>query len=331
MNRIRKVITTVNYSPDNLEILREIFDGSEFVHVDENDTEGILCEVKDADVAVLEADLDERFLGDNSLKWIHCNHAGLDKSAKPEVFRRGIILTGSAGRSSPVLAEHCIYFMLCACYHSRELMDAQRRHVWLNPPDLWNWKGLFGQTAGIIGMGNTGRMLAERLHALGMKLIAYNRSPIEGLDYIEKKLISSRGDGLSPLLSESDFIILCIRLTNETYHLIDDHAFKQIKKGAVLINMCRGAVVDTEALVRALDRHQIACAGLDVFEQEPLPPDSPIWDRRDVYITPHSTPAVPDRAARCLEIIRENVRRYKAGESLLNRVEEKDCFGFVTN
>ncbi|MGI6725334.1 MAG: NAD(P)-dependent oxidoreductase [Christensenellales bacterium] len=325
MRAIRKVLSTVNYTGQDLKTLKEIFEGSEFIQVSHSDTENILKELVNTDVAVLETDLDERFLGDSSLKWIHCNHAGLNKSARPEVFEKGIILTGSAGRSSPVLAEHCIYFMLNACYHTHELLAAQYTHQW-GVKDQDDFRGLFGRTAGIIGMGHTGKMLAERLNAFGMDIISYDRYELKDYDYITRKLNSSKGDSLDELYANSDFIILCIALTNETYHLINDESLAKFKRGAILVNMARGGIVDTEALIRALDSGQVAQAGLDVFEQEPLPTDSPLWDRKDVYITPHFTPAVPHRAGRCLEIIRENRRRYINNEEMLNEVKEKDIF-----
>lgn len=325
MRTIKKVLTTVNYTSEDLETLREIFAGSEFVHVDRHDSEGIARALHGADAAVLDGDLDDRFLGENDLKWIHCDHAGLAKSARPEVFERGIILSGSAGRSAPVLAEHCIYFMLNACYHTRELLEAQDAHQWgVKGQD--SWRGLFGRTAGIIGMGNNGRMLAERLHAFGMNIISYDRYHLEGFDYIQRKLDASTGDMLDPLFAESDFIILCLALTDETYHMIDKKAFAKMKPGAVLVNMARGGLVCTEDMMDALNSGKLSCAGLDVFEQEPLPADHPLWDYRNVYITPHVTPQVPHRAGRSLEIIRENVRRYKAGEKLLNQVDPKDVW-----
>lgn len=323
MREIKKVLATVDYVPEDLLTLREIFSGSEFVLVDKHDTEAILREVKDADVAVLAGDLDDNFLGENQLKWIHCDHAGLNRSARPEIFQRKILLSGSAGRSSPVLAEHCIYFMLNASYHTRELLEAQHSCQW-GVPGQETWRGLFGRTAGIVGMGHNGKMLAERLHAFGMDLITYDRNYIEGFNYIKKQLVSSNGDTITPLLEQSDFIILCIQLSDQTYHMINYEAFKKMKKNAVLVNMARGGVVCTEDLIKALDEKMIFCAGLDVFEQEPLPADSPLWKRKDIYITPHVTPQVPHRAGRCLEIIKENVKRYKAEEELLNLVHEED-------
>lgn len=323
MREIKKVLTTVNYNEAQLQKLKSFFDGSEFVHLSHADSEGIAREIKDADVVILPCDLDDRFLQSPSVKWIHCDHAGLNKSARPEVFKKGIILTGSAGRSAPVLAEHCVYFMLLSCYHTKDFLKAQENHEW-GVDGQENLRGLFGRTVGIIGFGNNGRMLAERLHAFGMDIIAYDRNPIEGFDYLSKKLCSEKGDTLDYLYENSDFVVLCIALSDETHHLINKEAFSKMKKGVTLVNMARGGVVDTKALIEAIKNKTVACAGLDVFEDEPLGKGSELWDMKEVYITPHCTPQVPDRTGRSIEIIGENVRRYKAEEPMLNRVSAKD-------
>lgn len=109
------------------------------------------------------------------------------------MFARGIPVTGAAGRSSPVLAEHCIYFMLQSCYHTKELLAAQAKCQW-GVAGMNNWRGLYGRTAGILGMGHNGRMLADRLHAFGMKVIAYDKFLIQGFDYLDCKLCANDGD-----------------------------------------------------------------------------------------------------------------------------------------
>ena len=177
MRSIHKVVATIRYSPEQMAQVRSFFPEAAFVQVDRSDTDTLLKELKDADVALVSGDLDDRFLGDNQLKWIHCDHAGLAQSAKPELFDRGILLSGAAGRSSPVLAEHAIYFMLAACYHTRELLHAQDSHQW-GVADQSAWHGLYGRTAGLVGMGNNGKMLANRLRALGMRFYAFN--PLAG-------------------------------------------------------------------------------------------------------------------------------------------------------
>ena len=288
------------------------------------DKEKLEKEVKDADVAILMGDVDPCLLGENTLKWIHCDHAGLNGSARPEVFTRGIPVTGAAGRSAPVLAEHCIYFMMQGCYHTKELLRAQENCTW-GVDGMNTWRGLYGRTVGIVGMGNNGRMLADRLHAFGMNIVAYDKFPIKGYDYISQKYCADAGDTIQPLLEQSDFVVLTLALTDETYHMINKDTLAQMKDGAFLVNMARGGIVCTEDLIEALKSGKLSGAGLDVFEEQPLSPESPLWKMEQVYITPHSTPQVPDRAARSVEIIRENARRFEAGEPLLNRMRPEDA------
>lgn len=326
MPKIHKVVTTVWYNKNDMHSLRQVFPDARFVYVDFFDKQKLAEEVRDADVAILMGDVDPCLLGENTLQWIHCDHAGLNGSARPEVFARGIPVTGAAGRSAPVLAEHCIYFMLQSCYHTKELLDAQAKGQW-GVQGMNAWRGLYGRTAGIVGLGNNGRMLAERLHAFGMKLIGYDKFPIQGLDYLDKKLCADDGDSLDPLLEQSDFVILTLSLTDETYHMIDRKTLSKMKPGAFLVNIARGGIVCTEDLVEALQNGSLGGAGLDVFETQPLPPDHPLWRMENVYITPHSTPQVPHRAGRSIEIIRENARRFEAGEPLRNLMKPSDAIG----
>ena len=324
MPKIKKVVATVWYNKKNMYDLRRVFPDAEFCYVDFFDKEKLEKEVKDADVAILMGDVDPCLLGENTLKWIHCDHAGLNGSARPEVFARGIPVTGAAGRSAPVLAEHCIYFMMQGCYHTKELLRAQENCTW-GVDGMNTWRGLYGRTVGIVGMGNNGRMLADRLHAFGMNIVAYDKFPIKGYDYISQKYCADAGDTIQPLLEQSDFVVLTLALTDETYHMINKDTLAQMKDGAFLVNMARGGIVCTEDLIEALKSGKLSGAGLDVFEEQPLPPESPLWKMEQVYITPHSTPQVPDRAARSVEIIRENAQRFEAGEPLLNRMRPEDA------
>ena len=324
MPKIKKVVATVWYNKKNMYDLRRVFPDAEFCYVDFFDKEKLEKEVKDADVAILMGDVDPCLLGENTLKWIHCDHAGLNGSARPEVFARGIPITGAAGRSAPVLAEHCIYFMMQGCYHTKELLRAQENCTW-GVDGMNTWRGLYGRTVGIVGMGNNGRMLADRLHAFGMNIVAYDKFPIKGYDYISQKYCADAGDTIQPLLEQSDFVVLTLALTDETYHMINKDTLAQMKDGAFLVNMARGGIVCTEDLIEALKSGKLSGAGLDVFEEQPLSPESPLWKMEQVYITPHSTPQVPDRAARSVEIIRENARRFEAGEPLRNQMRPEDA------
>ena len=119
--------------------------------------------------------------------------------------------------------------------------------------------------------------------------------------------------------------MLTLALTDETFHMINRDTIARMKSGAFLVNMARGGIVCTEDLMEALNSGHLSGAGLDVFEEQPLSPESPLWDMATVYITPHSTPQVPDRAARSIEIIRENARRFEAGEPFINLMRPEDA------
>ena len=242
MREICKVLSALFFPPERIEEVRGIFPGSDFVHVDYRDTEAVMRELPGADVALLPADVDARFLGENDLKWVHCDHAGLNQSASQEILNRGWILTGASGRSAPVLAEHCVYFMLQSCYHTRELLRAQEACRW-GVEGQETWRGLYGRTAGIIGMGNNGKMLAERLLAFGMDLITYDRNDTGVPKGVRKQLVSSRGDTIDPLLEQADFIILCVGLNDSTYHMLDEAAFGKMKEGVTIVNMGRGPLM----------------------------------------------------------------------------------------
>ncbi len=324
MAKINKVVTTVWYNKEDMHALRNLFPNADFVYVDFYDKEKLEEEAKDADLAILMGDVDNCLLGDNTLKWIHCDHAGLNGSARPEVFAKGIPVTGAAGRSAPVLAEHCIYFMMQYCYHTKELLAAQAKGQW-GVDGSNTWRGLYGRTVGIVGMGNNGRMLADRLHVMGMEIICFDKFPIKGYDYAKKKLAGDEGDSLDELLSVSDFVVLTLALTDETYHMMNYEAFQKMKKDSFLVNMARGGIVCTADLMRALDEQLIGGAGLDVTEEEPLPSDHPLWNHPSVYITPHCTPQVPHRTGRSLEIIGENARRFEAGERMMNVLRPEDA------
>ncbi len=325
MNKIRKVVSTVWYDKENYHRLRNVFPESEFVYVDFYDKERLAEEAKDADVAIVLGDVDNCLLGENSLKWIACDHAGLNGSARDEVFAKNIFVTGAAGRSAPVLAEHCIYFMMQYCYHTKELLAAQEEGRW-GVEGSNTWRGLYGRKAGIIGLGNNGRMLADRLRAFGMDVYAYDKFPIRGYEWLSGKFIGNNGDTMDYILENCDFIVLTLMLTDETYHMFNRETFAKMKKDAFLVNMARGGIVDTEALTEAIRNGVIGGAGLDVIEEDPLPADHPLWRLPTVYITPHTTPQVPNRSRRTIEIIAENKRRFEAGEPMLNLMTERDRY-----
>lgn len=145
-------------------------------------------------------DVDDCLLGENTLKWIHCDHAGLNGSTRLEAFARGIPVTSLAERSVPVLVEHAIYFMMQSCYHTKELLEAQKKHQFV-VEGADKWSGLSRKTADIIGLGNNGRLFADCLKAFSMHVIAYDRGNMKHPS-VDEYYSSNNGDTLDPLLED---------------------------------------------------------------------------------------------------------------------------------
>lgn len=326
VQEIRSVLATLLYQPEEIEQLRRAFSPAEFIHVHPRETEAIEAALEHVDVAVLQTDLDERFLDAPNLRWVHCDHSGLTRSARAEVFEKGLIVTGSAGRSAPALAQHGFYFALTLTFNAKKHFEQQAAHIWGPVPGYENRRALWGKTLGIVGFGHTGQAMAQLGRAFGMKVIAYRRSTGDVPDHVDLMLSTDAGDSLQPLIEQADVIMLAAPLNDETHHLFSTPEFSQMKDDAFIINMARGGVIDQEALIEALRTGEIAGAGLDVTDPEPLPKDSPLWDMENVVITPHVTPKLPDRTQRSIDMIVENINRYRKGESMLNALTPRDVY-----
>ncbi|MDP3673758.1 MAG: D-2-hydroxyacid dehydrogenase [Novosphingobium sp.] len=319
------VITTLRYEGDHWRRVAEALDGAEIMRFDSPDAPGFPEALGRADVAILAKDPDERILGAPNLRWIHIDHAGLNRAARPEAFRPGLTVTGSAGRSAPVLAEHAMFFALALAYRYPAFLDAQRAHRW-GVPGQDDLRGLYGRTMGILGLGNTGQELALRAKAFGMRVLAYRRTLAPPPPGVDQLFAADDREGLETLLDQSDIVVLVLGLSDKTHHLIGERELDLIGPKGYLVNMARGPVVNEAELVRALQNGRIAGAGLDTFEVEPLPQDSPLWDAPNTLITPHVTPQVPDRTGRSADIICNNIRRFVTGEPLLNRLTRADVY-----
>lgn len=280
---------------------------------------------KTADVAILNGDLDDAILAGQELKWIHCCHAGLDRSARPEVFERGIVLTSSSGRSAPALAQHCLLFIEALTYELPMLFAAQREHRWAVSREYSMKTGIFGKTIGVIGLGKNGTEMAKLAKVFDMTVLGWDRRRGEK-ENVDEVYGSEDGDSLNDLLARCDYVVLCVELNDQTFHMMGAEQFKAMKPTAFLVNMGRGKLVDESALVKALQDGEIGGAGLDTFEVEPLPADSPLWDMQNVVITPHCTPALPDREERMLDYAIQNVKAYREGTPFINRITEKSIY-----
>jgi phosphoglycerate dehydrogenase-like enzyme len=233
---------------------------------------------------------------------------------------------------------HIAEFILARLlYHTKEFRafeELQREHRW---PDrvAMSRPGLRGKQALIIGYGGVGRETARLLTTLGIRIVAVahqpGRTPYQGYTphpdfgdpdgHLPEQIVTP--DALHDVLPDADVIVLAVPLTPETHYLIDAAALARTKASAILINIARGGVVDTQALLAALDAGRLAHAYLDVFEQEPLPPDSPVWDHPRISITPHMAGVMPDAETALRDLFRQNLPRYINRLPLINQLDRR--------
>jgi phosphoglycerate dehydrogenase-like enzyme len=251
-----------------------------------------------------------------NLKWFHSFSAGMDPVMKSEIANLPIIISSSSGIHSMTIAEHVMGFILAHNRTFKFMFQKQQEHVWAKGMTRMPVEA-FGKTIGIIGAGAIGRQIAKRAKAFNMYTIGLRRNPKPEEVYDE--MLDS--DGLSSLLSRSDYVVVATPLTKETEHLINAQRLAEMKNTALLINIGRGAVVDEAALIEALREKRIGGAALDVFTEEPLPKDSPLWDMENVMITPHMSADAPILAQLAVDFFCESIKIYLAGGKVPNTIE----------
>ncbi len=249
------------------------------------------------------------------LKWIHTVAAGVDNLLYPSVVEGRVVLTSSVGIHTVVLPEYVMALVLAFAKRLHRAIRNQAAHRWDRSGTVG--EELDGKTLGVLGLGAIGRALAARASAFGMRVIGTKRTP-ELVLHVEQVYPP---EGTDEVLRQADFVAVVLPLTPATRGLIDARALGLMKATAVLINVGRGAVVNEAALVEALRAGRIAGAGLDVFEREPLPADSPLYDMENVIVTPHVSGASPTYFDRAIPLFCENLRRFLAGQSLANVVD----------
>lgn len=255
------------------------------------------------------------------LRWVHSIYAGLDDLASPDLAARNIIVTNSAGVYAPMMAEYIIAMLVVLYRDLMTYMLAQTRHVWqpLHPLALPTQE-LYGKQLGIIGYGSVGRYLAPVARAFGMKVWGMRRTPtLPANEPLDRMLTPNE---LDELLQESDIVVISASLNKSTRQWLGARELGLMKRGAVLVNVARGAIVDESALVDALRAGHLLGAILDATTIEPLPSDHPLWDAPNVLITPHISGELPVGRQRSVDLFCENLRLYLAGQldAMGNRV-----------
>ncbi len=252
------------------------------------------------------------------LKWIQTMVAGVDNFLDTDILHTPVILTNMSGIHATPVSEVALEMMLMLAKQAPLCFYSKQKQQWQKfTPTL-----LRSSTVGIVGLGSIGRETARLSKAFGMRVVATRRSAkrVSQARYVDTVLPREQ---LPVLLSESDFVVLALPLTPETTRLIGERELKTMKPTAYLINIARGNIVDEEALIRALEEHWIAGAGLDAFTTEPLPAESRLWQLPNVILSPHVSGRLENYNAVATELFCENLRRYISGKKLLNVVDKK--------
>ncbi|NWF79556.1 MAG: D-2-hydroxyacid dehydrogenase [Chloroflexi bacterium] len=250
-----------------------------------------------------------------TVRWLHTPSAGVDHLLIPLVLERDITLTNSAGVHAIPIAEFVLALLLSQVKQLAGYRAAQAERRWdreLAPQEL------FERTLLILGLGGIGQAIASRASAFGMRVWGSRRTP-RPLPGVERVV---GPDAWRTLLPAADVVVVAAPLTPETRGMVDAAAFAAMRRTAYLVNIARGPIVDEGALLTALRAGQIAGAALDTFEQEPLPPEHPLWRLPNVTITPHATANSPRMHERQIALFLENLRRFQGGAPLLNIVDK---------
>lgn len=255
-----------------------------------------------------------------AVRWVHSLSAGVEGMLFPALIRSTVPFTNARGVYKRSLAEFAVLGALFHFKKVRRLIENQRARQWLDLEVVF----LRDRVMGIVGYGEIGRECALLAHALGMRIHALRRNPERSAaDSIPERIF--KPDELHLMLSGIDVLVCAAPLTRETHHLISDRELEAMKTSALVINVGRGPVIDESALIRALLNRRIAGAALDVFEQEPLPHDSPLWGMENVLISPHAADHTvdPDWLQLTVDFFIENFHRYRSGQPLENLVDKR--------
>jgi len=260
------------------------------------------------------------------LRWYQQWGAGADWLLRyPEVRKRSFTLTNASGVHAIPITEHILAFMFSFARRLTHAIRAQLHREWDRPErDGFSPREpiseLYGKTLLLIGVGAIGQRTAQVASAIGMRVLGVRRSPERGAPGVETMYGPHE---LLRALPEADFVVLTVPLTPETRGMMGKDELRAMRPDACLINIGRGGTIQESQLIIALQEGWIAGAGLDVFESEPLPTDSPLWQMENVIITPHYAGLTPQYERRALDIFLDNLARYVAGDPLRNVVDKQ--------
>lgn len=251
------------------------------------------------------------------LKWIQVISAGINELPLDIINEKKILLTNAKGIHHIQMSEYTIGVIFQLSRKMNEIYKNQLKKKW----EVVRFAEMYGSTIGIVGLGSIGQGIAEKAKAFNMKVIGMNTDG-RAVPYVDKVF---KPNQLKELMAESDYIVIIVPLTPDTYHLIGQEELHAMKETAYIINIARGEVIDEEALISKLKNKEIAGAVLDVFSKEPLPEDHPFWTLDNCIITPHLSGKSPNYLKRAIELLMYNMDYYRKNEiSKMKNVVDSD-------
>jgi phosphoglycerate dehydrogenase-like enzyme len=252
------------------------------------------------------------------LSWVQSAGAGVEQFAGASLDQNNVVLTNCAGVSATSMAEWVIGRLLQVWKGFRKVDEFQKAHLFKRSYG----RTFAGSTIGIVGLGHIGRAVATHARALGCRTLGLTRSARPGDQSPDVDRLYPPGQ-LLEMLAECDAVVIAAPATPETHHLFDARALAAIPRHAVLVNVARGSLVDEEELARVMLKEPLAAAVLDVFDPEPLDPNSPLWDLPNVYISAHSSVSLDRYIEDVFDLFIDNLERFLAGKELRNIVDMK--------
>jgi D-2-hydroxyacid dehydrogenase (NADP+) len=255
------------------------------------------------------------------LKWVHTSAVAVETLCLPELFKRNIAVSNTRGVQAVPIAEHVMAVTLALSKQIPFVLENQQCARWAQNEfigDRLPWL-LKGRTLGLVGVGTIGSEIAKRAEAFGMRVIALRRRPAYGtIGHVERVYGKEE---LDLFLGQCHVLVICAPLTPETDAMIGATQFAQLPNGAIVVNVGRARIIDTQALIGALSSGHLAGASLDVFPQEPLPPEHPLWTTPNVILTPHTSGFRKGHWDEVVELFGDNLDRFLRGEPLKFRIE----------
>lgn len=313
-NNINKILVVLPVENRHKELLRSCAEGAQMEFIPAKDLTKQL--VQDADIIIGNVS-PELLRGTGRLKWLQLNSAGTDGYTEDGILPEGALLTNATGAYGLAISEHMIGALLCIMKKLHLYGADQQKHVW---GDHGNVTSIYGSRTLVVGFGDIGSEFAVRMNALGSRVTGIRRNQTEKPDYLEALY---QMDALAECLRTADIVAACLPGTEETYHIFDRNAFAKMKKGAYFLIVGRGNAVDSYALAEALNSGHLAGASVDVTEPEPLPKEHPLWDAKNLLITPHISGNyhLQETHERIIQIAADNLARFMQGRELRNIVD----------